>query len=403
MLSPESPYPLQGGGAYRTASLLRYFARFADVDLILMSDSGNAALLPPGLVQSQYVIPLPVHSRAPAARYLRNARRAVAGIPPLIDRLSGLESDVDRTIAHRHYDIGIIEHFWCAPYVQQLGKVCGLTILDLHNVESVLHERCAVFSRGLVKAGHRRFATVARGLESTLLPRFSMVLAASEPDAQTVRQIAPEADVEVYPNSFPSVEIPRQTEQPVIVFSANFEYHPNIDAVQFLTRDIWPEVRRRHPELRLRLVGRGDSFIRHLLPGDPASHGIETTGPVADALAEIARARIVVAPLRVGSGTRIKIIEAWAAARPVIATGLAAEGLETCDGADILLTSHTNAGEFIEAIDRVLADDSLRHSLGRKGRQTFESRYSWSAAWAILDRYPQLTRHSGLSRYTGNS
>ena len=87
MLTPEPPYPLEGGGAYRIASLVHYFARFAEVDLILISESGHPALLPDGLVRSQQVIPLPHHDRGPAARYLRNAGRAMRGVPPLIDGL----------------------------------------------------------------------------------------------------------------------------------------------------------------------------------------------------------------------------------------------------------------------------------------------------------------------------
>jgi hypothetical protein len=85
-----------------------------------------------------------------------------------------------------------------------------------------------------------------------------------------------------------------------------------------------PEVHRRHPALELQLVGRGDQFIKHFMPPDT---NIRTTGPVEDAFYEISQALLVVAPLRAGSGTRIKILEAWAAARPVVATPLAAEGL----------------------------------------------------------------------------
>src|SRR5579871_6663036 len=90
ILSPEPPYPLHGGGAYRIASLMHYFARFAQVDLVLISDSGKPAQLPPGLVRSQHVIPLPHHSRSTSARWLRNTRRAIGGVPPLIDRVAGL-------------------------------------------------------------------------------------------------------------------------------------------------------------------------------------------------------------------------------------------------------------------------------------------------------------------------
>jgi len=395
MLSPEPPYPLQGGGAFRTASLLNYFARFAAVDLIFISETGLAAPLPPGLVRSQTVIRLPRHSRRFAARVLRNASRAIRGVPPLIHRLAGLELPLERAIGNNRYDLGIVEHFWCAPYLDSLGASCAETVLDLHNIESVLHERCAAVSGGLIAAGHRRFASASRKLELALLPRYSAVLAASEEDARMARKIAPGARVQVYPNALPWVEMPRLPELPRIVFSANFEYHPNIDAVRFLVREIWPQVRRRHPDLRLRLVGRGDQFIRHLLPRDS---GIETSGPVPDALAEIAQARIVVAPLRAGSGTRVKILEAWAAARAVVATPLAAEGLDAVDGVNIALAP--DAAAFASAIDRILGDSALKNDLSLAGRLSFEAQYCWPAAWAKLDLNLQLMKKHALNGYT---
>src|SRR5579871_3898662 len=182
ILTPEPPYPLHGGGAYRIASLLHYFARFAAVDLVLLSDSGKAAEIPPGLVRRQYVVPLPYHSRSLTARWLRNARRAIRGVPPLIDRVAGLDEEIENAIGLRRYDVGVVEHFWCAPYVDLMKKFCAETVLDLHNVESVLHERCArvgaEISRGLVSAGHRRFANASRRLESALIPKYSAVLVA---------------------------------------------------------------------------------------------------------------------------------------------------------------------------------------------------------------------------------
>jgi len=400
MLSPEPPYPLQGGGAYRIASLLHYFAGNAEVDLILISDSGEPANLPPGLVQSQQVIPLRAHSKTTLSRYMRNARRAIRGVPPLIERLSGLEKHIEQAIAGKHYDLGIVEHFWCAPYIRIMQKACTKTVLDLHNVESVLHERCAAVSGGLVKLGHDRFAAASRRLEAELLPAFSLVLATSENDAGEIRKIAPRSRVEVYPNSLPWVEMPQQMTEPILAFSGNFEYHPNIDAVEFLIRDIWPRVHASHPELKLRLIGRGDKAIRHLLPPGHANSGVETTGAVPDARAEIARACVVVAPLRAGSGTRVKILEAWASGRPVIATPLAAEGLKTQNGENIVLAADGPA--FVAAIDLFFASPGDRQRIGAAGRRTFEDNYSWEAAWMKLDLNPQLMRNSGLKRYTGN-
>jgi glycosyltransferase involved in cell wall biosynthesis len=252
----------------------------------------------------------------------------------------------------------------------------------------------------LIRAGQRRFAAASRKLEADLLPRFSAILAASEQDAVLIRGIAPGARIHVYPNSLPWVETPAATEYPRLVFSANFEYHPNIDAVAFLTREIWPEVRKLCPEMRLRLVGRGERFITQILPGGSLENsGIEITGPVDDARAEIAQARIVLAPLRAGSGTRIKILEAWAAARCVVATPLAAEGLAARDGVNIVLAS--DAAGFSAAVVRLLDDSVARQRLAAAGRRTFEEHYSWETAWKGLDINLQLTHQSGLDGYTG--
>ena len=386
ILTPEAPYPLHSGGAYRTASLVHYFARLADVDLILLSESGQPALLPKGLVRSQHVIPLPRNSRTTLARYFRNARRAIRGVPPLIDRLSNLGEKISAAIGQHRYDLGLVEHFWCAPYVKEMKVGCGKVILNLHNVESALHARCAETGSGLQAAGHRRFAAASRTLEAKLLPRFDVVLATSESDRAMTRTIAPGARISVYPNALPTVIVPRVAEDSnLIVFPGNFEYHPNVDATQFLVSEIWPLVKQQSSAARVRLVGRGDSFVRHLIP---TQSNIDMTGPVDDAFGEIARAAVVVAPLRAGSGTRIKILQAWAAARPVVATPLAAEGLDARDGENILLAETPD--RFAQAIGSLLADTDSRNRIGAAGRQTFERHYTWSQAWKMLDQELQV-------------
>jgi glycosyltransferase involved in cell wall biosynthesis len=279
-----------------------------------------------------------------------------------------------------------------------MAAVCDRTVLDLHNIESILHTRCAKTSTGLVAAGQRRFARCSRELESALLPGYDLTLVTSEADAASTRLIAPSARLAAYPNALPEAPVPRVTEEPVVVFSGNFEYHPNIDAVRFLVGSIWPEVLKRCPELRLRLVGRGDRFIRDLLP---SGLNIELSGPVEDALPEIAAARIVIAPLRTGSGTRIKILEAWAAERPVVATLLAAEGLE-CEGDRDLLIAN-EATEFGIAIAALNADPMRRSAIGSNGRRLFEERYTWQAAWGALDKISWIGGTSTGQGYTEDS
>jgi glycosyltransferase involved in cell wall biosynthesis len=360
---------------------MHYFARFADVDLILFSEKGQPANLPASLVRKQFVIPLPVHGKGTWQRWQRNALRAVRGVPPLVDRLSGLETEVRRALGQRRYDLGIAEHAWCLPYLPLLKSSCDSTLLDMHNVESVLHERSAAVSGGLVAAGHRRFAGAMRRLEAQFSPQFDVVAVTSPRDAEFVGELAPGTRTLIYPNALPASEPPVVEERDEIAFSGNFEYHPNIDAVAFLMQSIWPEVRRRQPSLRLRLIGRGDGFISGLVP---SNESVEMTGPVEDSLTEIARAKILIAPLRSGSGTRIKILEAWKACRPVIATRLAAEGLEAADGLNVLFAE--SAAEFADAIDRLQRDTGLRRNISERGRETFEAAYTWESVWRRLDQ-----------------
>jgi glycosyltransferase involved in cell wall biosynthesis len=178
----------------------------------------------------------------------------------------------------------------------------------------------------------------------------------------------------------------------LVVFSGNFEYHPNVDAVELLVNEIWPEVRRGHPEARLRLVGKGEGAVRRLVGGDGS---IETTGPVEDALSEIAVADVAIAPLRIGSGTRLKIIEAWAAGRAVVATPLGAEGLRARDGENIRLAP--DAAGFARAIGELLDDADLRARLGAAGHECFREFYSWEAAWRALNRGAQLSEAQQLA------
>src|SRR5215470_11675405 len=119
MLAPETPYPIAGGGALRTASLLHYLAPRYDVDLIVFRQPGApdpARDLPPCLVRSAVTLELPANGRSLAARAWRNASRVARRVPPLVDRFSGFGEALARAVAGRRYEVAVVEHFWCAPY-----------------------------------------------------------------------------------------------------------------------------------------------------------------------------------------------------------------------------------------------------------------------------------------------
>ena len=383
LLAPEAPYPLAGGGSLRTASLVEYLGRHYALDLIVFRQPGAAepaSLLPAGLVRQMTVIPLPASRRGPAARAVRNAARLARGVPPLVDRFAGFGRQVGRAVAGRSYEIGVIEHSWCAPYLEQIAGACRRTLLDLHNVESVLHARCAQVEGGAVGLAHRIFGEASARFEAEWLPRFSEVLAPSASDAHSVEHLARGARVRVYPNAIPWTPVPPKTEEQVIVFSGNLEYHPNLSAVRFFAREIWPGLRDRWPQLVWRLVGKAPESVEKLVAGDPR---IQLSGPVEDAVAELARAQVAVVPLLAGSGTRFKILEAWAAALPVVSTSIGAEGLPARDGEHLLLAD--TAAAFADAVSRLLTCKDLRVSVGNSGRLLLEKEFTWVSAWASLD------------------
>jgi glycosyltransferase involved in cell wall biosynthesis len=285
-----------------------------------------------------------------------------------------------RILTGRRYDIGIVEHCWCAPYWEQISNVCERTVLDLHNIESVLHRRCAEVEKGGTAFAHRVFADASLELERQWLPRYTEVLAPSDSDCKTACAIAPGTRVRVYPNAIPPVWLPPRGDEEVIVFSGNMEYHPNTSAVRFFRAEVWPLLRERWPRLIWRLLGKHPDAIRRFVAGDPR---IEVAGPVDDAILELARARVAVVPLLVGSGTRLKILEAWAAGLPVVSTPVGAEGLPARDGENLLLAK--GGTNFAEAVSRLLACKELRFALGMAGRLLVEKEFTWDAAWKMLD------------------
>jgi glycosyltransferase involved in cell wall biosynthesis len=382
-LSAEAPYPLAGGGAMRSASLLNFLARHYAVDAIVFHeprapDPGRH--LPAGLVRRLHVLELPANARHNLARAARNAGRLVRRVPPLVDRFAGFGEPIAAATGGQRYSLAVIEHFWCAPYREQAAAVSDATILDLHNIESVLHERCARAENGPQAFAHRAFQNISRALEEKWLPRFTYLLAASQDDARRLREIAPGSRVLVYPNSIPWTPAPaRQTEDDAVVFSGNLEYHPNISAVRYFRKRIWPALRERWPGLVWRLVGRNPEAVAGIAGGDDR---IELTGPVDDAVRELARAKVAIVPLLAGSGTRIKILEAWAAGVPVVSTPLGAEGLPARHGEHLLVAD--DPGVFQEAVSSLLGSRELRDRIGRAGRYLFECEFTWEAAWKAL-------------------
>ena len=183
-LTPEEPRPGTGGGGLRSASLLEYLRAKYDVRLATFT--------------------LPHHAKSFAARAWRNGVRLLRGVPPLIDRFAGFESQLAPALHGRRYKVAVIEHFWCAPYAAAIRPHCDLLVLDLHNIESRLAATHAQAAGGVEGIVHRRFAAAYRHLEREWIPKFDIILTTSDADRARIQH----PNVVVYPNALPLIDPP---------------------------------------------------------------------------------------------------------------------------------------------------------------------------------------------------
>jgi glycosyltransferase involved in cell wall biosynthesis len=351
--------------------------RGAAVDLLSFAPCAP----PAGAVDRHWHIALPANGRSLPARVLRNAGRFVRGVPPLIDRLAGFESQIAAALVGQRYNVIFVEHFWLGPYVDLLRGYSEAVICDLHNVESEFFHSLSRVEPWPGRWAHQRFARLSEQLERQYLPRYTGALVTSERDAARVAALAPGLPLTVYPNTIPWRALPEAGRERIIVFSGNLEYHPNQQAVAWFARSVWPALRKSEPGLRWRLVGMNPQAVRGSVEG---LEQVETTGAVDDAFAEIARGAVAVVPLLAGSGTRVKILEAWAAGTPVVSTRIGAEGLPGRDGEHYLLAD--SAEDFLVAVRRLLQDETLSCRLRSAGRLLYEETFHRAAAWKHLDK-----------------
>jgi glycosyltransferase involved in cell wall biosynthesis len=166
-----------------------------------------------------------------------------------------------------------------------------------------------------------------------------------------------------------------------LLFVGSLNYRPNADGVAWFVEEVLPRVRRARPGAVLTIVGRGTPALLRRL----AAPGVIVAGAVDDVLPYLRRASVVVAPLRVGGGTRLKVLEGLSMAKPVVSTTLGAEGLDVADGEHLLLADEP--AEMAGSILRLLADPALGRRLGDAGRALAVERYGWAGAAARLEAF----------------
>ncbi len=365
MITKFLPLPDNNGGYQRSLAIARRLAAVGDLVLCGYDDGGadRAGLLDLGI--DVRTVPWRVRP-AGVARGVAAARSVSAGrfwSAAMVKAVRGVADEGP-------IDLLQVEYQQMVPLV--LDVPAKKSILDLHNVESALVDSYAGARRGVPAALLRAEAAALRRMERRTIGAFDHVVVVSEQEKARLPTGA--RSVLVCPNGRePSAVLPDAPDA-TVAFVATMGWAPNVDAAVWLGREIWPEVVARVPQAHLLLVGRDPAPAVRAL----ADANIEVTGTVADVTPFLARARVVVAPLRAGGGTRLKIMEALDVGRPVVATSLGCEGMEDLVGQGVLVAD--TAVDQAEAIAGLLLDQPRARALGRAGHEAVGARHTWDAA-----------------------
>lgn len=251
------------------------------------------------------------------------------------------------------------------------------SVLFQHNVESEIWRRHAMNSSNPVKrlVYRREFSKMVR-YEQGAVQRFDHVIAVSEHDENLMSAWVEPDRISVVPTGVDTERfcpgVHAGSESPLVVFVGAMDWEPNVDAVKYFCADIWPHILTKIPEARFRIVGRNpDRRVTGF-----AGSSIEVTGSVPSVVEHLREAAVVVVPLRVGGGTRLKIYEAMAVGKAVVSTTVGAEGLNVHHNRDIVLADSANA--FAESVIALLEDSHFRQSMGEHAA-ALARKYSWPA------------------------
>lgn len=356
VLSYESPVPPHGGYRLRVLHLARLLAADGDVTVAALGDARADPHEPFALVGVAHGFS---RRRALVRSWRRPYLAALLDSPGLGDLAAG-----------GRWDLVVI----ASPFFLEAAQRAGApVVLDAHNVETdIMGSLARTDERRLHRLRWRWEAAKMGPVERRTVQEVDAVVATSEADAAVFRSWGGRR-VEVVPNGVDTAAVPHATPGagPRLLYLGQYGYRPNEAAAIELVTEVLPAVHERVPSTIVDLAGRNPTEAVQALAGPQ----VAVLGEVDDVVPHLHRARAMVVPLRAGSGTRLKILEAMAAGTPVVSTPLGAAGIDAVDGEHLLL-GDTPADLAAQTL-RVLTDDALATRLSEAARALVEQRYDW--------------------------
>jgi len=384
-ISSWFPYPPDNGSKIRILNLLQNLAEKHELILLCFSNH-SSDWRHIGKLES---ICRRVHV-VKGRPYRPSSLRALRGFfHPWPRRLTDIYSTqmktlVDQVCAQEDIDLVIASQVACSPYLKEIRGIPRV----LEELEVSLNLESFLTADGPVQKSRQglHLWKFKRYLEHVLMEDAEGFTVVSAAEHVKVQRIAPKArrpaiipngvDLQHYEGDFGVVE------PDTLIFTGVLSYSANLDALIYFLQKIWPLILRVRPDARLSITGRTEGVPLDRLP---KSDGVTFTGYLDDIRPWIARSRASVVPLRIGGGTRLKILESMALGTPVVSTSKGAEGLDVEHGRNILIADDPIS--FADSLLLLLRDDKLRSRLSRNGRALVRDRYDWRSIVSHLEAF----------------
>jgi polysaccharide biosynthesis protein PslH len=383
--------PLDKGGKLRTWHLMRHLAGRHDITYLSFADPSATAADRDGMREvcsDLHVVDRRDPPKGSAAFYADAARRVFDPLPYAAGKYRSVEyrDRVDALLRSGQFDLVVCD--FLVPAVNMPRRLPCPAVVFTHNVEAEIwrrhYERQTDPLRRLLF--RQQWQRMLR-FEADTLSRFDLVLAVSDTDKETFRQLYPaalRAPVFTVATGVDTAFFAPHPETAVspkhLVFTGSMDWIPNEDAMKHFCEDILPLIRAEEPAVTLSIVGRAPTPAVQRLADIP---GVEVTGRVEDVRDYIGRAAVYIVPIRIGGGTRLKIFEAMGMARAVVSTTVGAEGLPVTDGRDVVIAD--TAESFAGQVVALLRDPARRVQLEHAARDLVVTHYDWSAVAGQLD------------------
>lgn len=382
VVSPLLPWPLDAGGKLRMYHILKGMsARYRITLLTLAVDEENSEenRKPFDFLQDLVMIPISQGRVWQVLRMFANLPRWLAGMPAetVVKRSSALLRACRQMAGQCRFEAVQIEFTQNIQYLDAFEGSGIPSILVAHDVSYVSHERRAEVSKGLRKWFWSREARMMRYYEQVGWARFNRIVAMSAVDRDIILRHVPNAQIDVAPNGVDTADLQpvEKGETPTLIFVGWMRHLPNPDAVTWFLDEIWPLIKAGHASVRFAIVGKGlPEYLKRRVEADDR---VDYRGYVDDVGRHVGEAWISVVPLRIGSGTRLKILESMALGTPVVATTVGAEGIAARNGEHLGIADAP--ADFSRAVLELLADRARRHCMASYARSLVESDYDWEA------------------------